>query len=48
MSQLLKLRVEGSPGLKAQISDELKGYIDGVVMKWPELVQNEGCLFGQP
>jgi hypothetical protein len=39
MGQLLKLRVEGSTELKARISDQLKVYLGGVHLTWPELVK---------
>jgi hypothetical protein len=41
MGQLLKLRVEGLPGLKARIFNELRAYLDGVELKWPELVKSD-------
>jgi hypothetical protein len=45
MAQLLKLQLEGSPGLRGRVSDELREYADGVGHKWPELVRSdEGCI----
>lgn len=41
MGQLLNLRVAGPPQLKARISSELRAYLDGVELKWPELVKSD-------
>jgi hypothetical protein len=45
MGQLLKLRLEGSPELKARISDELREHLDGLAFGWPEMVTlGDDCM----
>jgi hypothetical protein len=45
MAQLLKLQLEGSPGLRGRVSDELREYVGRVSFMWPELVRlDEGCI----
>lgn len=48
MAQLLKLRVESSPGLKGRISSELREYLDGAAFRWPELVEVPACMITPP